>query len=570
MEEYQKVKISDDFHNRYKIVSVLGKGGMGTVYLAEDLRLKGKRWAIKEIKIKESGYQQFIEEAKILISLEHPYLPKIIDYYQPSEEGFCYLVMDYINGRTLKELFERQELSINYERIIKYSIQLCVLFDYLHNKQKKPVIYRDLKPSNIIIDEFDNIRLIDFGIARKYKVGKQTDTIQLGTVKFAAPEQFEEKQTDQRADIYSLGALMYYLLSNGKYYYFTQKPLNHFRNDLSIQLLNIINKMLKKDPSDRYQNISNVKKELEELSNDYLEITEKIDIKTVEGRFGIKTSYKEEYTNFLTKEIIVANLSKRAGSTFITMNLAKCLSESNISTCVIELPFEPYIFDYIGIDQKLNGNNTNLRCSNFYSFAHEIVQNKRIKKEKEFIDKDIIWMVADPREPRIAKDDWTYNNMIKLLYNTRKVNVSIIDVGDNIEHQSIEGLIDGIDLILIIVDPIPSEILLNIERLKRLLEAKKSGVMIQFIINNWTDNIDKKGLIDVIGSEPIAYIPNINLSFIHKAVFNLDIPYDYKEVRQSLEKPLKDIINVIAPNKLQIRGTERIKDNNFLYRLLKR
>ncbi len=571
MEQSRKAYLSDTFHNRYKIISVLGKGGMGTVYLVEDLRLKGKQWAVKEIVIQESSYQKFVDEAKILVTLEHPYLPKIIDYYSPNEKGFCYLVMDYINGQTLKEIFEREELTIKHERIIKYSLQLCDLFDYLHNKLTKPVIYRDLKPANIMIDEFDNIRLIDFGIARNHKVGKHTDTVQLGTVKFAAPEQFEEKQTDQRSDIYSLGALMYYLLSNGKYYYITQKPLNHFRNDLSISLLNIINKMLKTAPYERYQNISEVKRELESLSHEYLEITEKLDIDGYkEERSRIKINYQEKYTNFLTKQIMVVNLSKRAGSTFLTINLAKCLSETKISTCVIELPFEPYIFDYIGINQKTKKKNKNLEFHDFYSFAHEIIEDKRIEKEREFIDEDIIWMVADPRKPSINKNKWTYNHMLKLLYSSRKANISIIDVGSYFEHESIEGLIDGIDLILVVIDPIPSEILLNIDRLEKLIKAKEKGAQIEFVINNWTENIDISEIVDVIGSEPITYIPNINLSLIHKAVFKCEIPYNYMDVKQSLEKPLNNIIDIIVPNELLNRSNGKVRDKKPLNRLLRR
>ncbi|MGD9677618.1 MAG: protein kinase [Vulcanibacillus sp.] len=550
--------IFDTIHNRYKILSVLGKGGMGTVYLAEDLHLKGKKWAIKEIIIQEARYQNFIDEAKILISLEHPNLPKIIDYYSPDKDGLCYLVMDYINGLTLKEIFEQAGLTINHQRIIKYGLQLCDLFDYLHNRQTGPIIYRDLKPSNIMIDEFDNVRLIDFGTARNYKEGKQIDTIQLGTVGFAAPEQFEGKQTDQRSDIYSLGALMYYLLSNGKYYYLTQKPLNYFRNDLNVSLLNIINKMIKIDPKERYQNIYGVKQDLDGLILDYLDVTEKINVTT--NNFTYNQEVISNISTISTKQILITNISKRAGSTFLAVNLAKYLSEFNILTCVIEIPFEPYLFDYIGLDKD-----------DFYSFAHEIYEGRKIEKERETLYSNILWMITDPRKPKIDKNNWNYNQMMKLLYSSKKASISIIDAGEYIEHESIKPLIDEVDLILVIVDPMPSEVNLNLGKVRKFLRAKEEGLPVEFVLNNYTENINLNDLVEALGGTPITLIPNINLSFIHKAVNKCEIPFNFKEVKLLLEKPLNEITKMIIPINLKYRENEgNSRRKNILSKWLRR
>lgn len=256
---------SELLFDRYQIVSILGKGGMGTVYLAKDVRLDGKLWAIKETVMSPDDYQEFVDEAKMLVSLEHSNLPKIVDYYPPNEMGQTYLVMDYIKGRTLSEIFEEAGNSLPYQRVIKYAIQLCNLLDYLHNLKPTPIIYRDLKPSNVMIDDKDNVQLIDFGIARKYKVGKQSDTVQMGTIGFAAPEQFENMQTDQRTDLFSLGAMIYYLLSGGRFIYSTGQPLYTLNKEVPLELSSVVQKLVKINPNERYQDTKLLKQDLTKL-----------------------------------------------------------------------------------------------------------------------------------------------------------------------------------------------------------------------------------------------------------------------------------------------------------------
>lgn len=252
-------------YDRYEIVRVIGKGGMGTVYLARDLRLDGKELAIKEVTLNTTESKEFIDEAKMLVQLEHPNLPKITDYYPPNDAGQTYLVMDYVKGQTLSDIFTQSNFSFSPGRIIKYAIQLCNLLVYLHT-HKPAIIYRDLKPSNIMIDEKDNVQLIDFGIARKYQEGKHADTTLLGTENFAAPEQFmNNQQTDHRTDLYSFGATLYYLLSGGKYYHLVKKPLQDVNETLAPELCLIINTLLEYEPQKRYQSAKDVKSALVNL-----------------------------------------------------------------------------------------------------------------------------------------------------------------------------------------------------------------------------------------------------------------------------------------------------------------
>ncbi|MFS0839487.1 serine/threonine protein kinase [Paenibacillus sp. 1P03SA] len=255
----------DILGSRYRIVSVAGRGGMGTVYLAEDLKLKGKRWAVKETLRHARDYQRFIDEAEMLIRLQHVHLPGIVDYFPPDDEGFSYLVMDYIEGETLVERFDRTGGQVGAAAAVNYALQLCDLFHYLHDELPVPMIYRDLKPSNIMIDGQEQVRLIDFGIARHFKNGSPADTVRVGTVGFAAPEQFQQLQTDRRTDLYSLGAVLYYLLSGGKYPYSSTVSLARLNKEVPESLSAVVGKLLEPEPDNRYPNAGKLRADLAEV-----------------------------------------------------------------------------------------------------------------------------------------------------------------------------------------------------------------------------------------------------------------------------------------------------------------
>ncbi|WP_181956690.1 serine/threonine protein kinase [Paenibacillus piri] len=264
MIEQQMGKFPGDvLGGRYRIAAVLGRGGTSTVYVADDLRLSGKRRAVKETRPAEQEAYASRAEAEMLIRLNHPNLPDIVDYYPSDERGFSYLVMDYIEGETLLQRFERQARRMTEGQVIGYALQLCDLFHYLHSYRPDPIIYRDLKPSNLMIDIEERVRLIDFGIARSFKAGQPSDTVQIGTVGFAAPEQFEGRQTDARTDLYGLGALMYFLLSGGHYYRAAYKRLREHDARLSASIAALVEKLLQAEPDARCQSAAEVRAELQ-------------------------------------------------------------------------------------------------------------------------------------------------------------------------------------------------------------------------------------------------------------------------------------------------------------------
>ncbi|MGC9346530.1 MAG: protein kinase domain-containing protein, partial [Anaerolineae bacterium] len=203
---------------RYLILEKIAQGGMGAIYKAQDQRLQGKIVVIKEMSEtaivpseRESVLESFTREAELLARLDHPNLVKVTDYLQEGERH--YMVMEFIEGNTLQNLLESCIDPFQEEQVLDWAEQLCSVLAFLHS-QSPPIVYRDMKPGNIMISEDGNqVKLIDFGIARFYKPGKRRDTIQFGTDGYAPPEQYGKAQTDARADVYALGATLHQLLT---------------------------------------------------------------------------------------------------------------------------------------------------------------------------------------------------------------------------------------------------------------------------------------------------------------------------------------------------------------------
>ncbi|BFH62177.1 serine/threonine protein kinase [Paenibacillus azoreducens] len=261
MEYPSKLFVGHMIGGRYKMIRKIGEGGMSHVYLAEDLKLPGKLWAIKESVSDPKLYSSIRDEAQLLISLSHARLPRIVDFFPPDNDGYTYLVMDYIQGITLEKYFSGYRGRIPMDSILQLADQLLEVLDYLHTHEPA-VIFRDLKPSNIMLTEQLELRLIDFGIARNYKQEQTQDTVKLGTVGFAAPEQYGSGQSDARSDLYGFGALLLYLSTGGTSSEWTERAERNIRSDLPRQLIPIIRKLLQFAPENRYASAAEVRREL--------------------------------------------------------------------------------------------------------------------------------------------------------------------------------------------------------------------------------------------------------------------------------------------------------------------
>lgn len=253
------LEIGSLLDGKYKILNKIGQGGMSVVYLAMNEKAN-KQWAIKEMrKEKNKNYeimkQSLITETNLLKELKHPYLPSIADIIE--NDDTIIIVMDYVEGRPLSDILS-EEGVIEEDKVADYAIQLCDVLDYLHS-QNPPIIYRDLKPANIMLRPDGKITLIDFGTARKYNYDSVSDTTCLGTIGYAAPEQFAGetlRQTDARTDIYNLGATMYHLLTgvNPSEPPYELYPIRRWDESLSNGLEKIILRATRKDPDKRFNN----------------------------------------------------------------------------------------------------------------------------------------------------------------------------------------------------------------------------------------------------------------------------------------------------------------------------
>lgn len=250
--------------DKYEILKEIGRGGMSIVYLAMDKHLN-KQWAVKEIRKKGNGkndeivVNSLLAEANMMKRLDHPALPRIVDII---DNGITiYIVMDYIEGESLDKIINEHG-ALPEDKVIAWAKQLCDALGYLHS-QKPPIIYRDMKPANVMLKPEGNIKIIDFGIAREYKEQNLADTTVLGTKGYAPPEQYSG-QTDPRSDIFALGMTMHHLLTgidprSGEAY----ASVRQWNPELSEGIEAIVDKCVEPAAENRYQSTADLLYDLE-------------------------------------------------------------------------------------------------------------------------------------------------------------------------------------------------------------------------------------------------------------------------------------------------------------------
>jgi serine/threonine protein kinase len=241
---------------------------MSTVYRARDMRfsdivkfvgIKEMVVQVKDPTIRNNLIRNFREEANILASLRHPFIPRFFDYF--SIENRFYIVMEYIVGQDLETILNDTDGLLPVRRALDWGIQLCDVLTYLHTRPLSPVIFRDLKPSNVMVDQHGNIRLIDFNIARVFEMGKKRANI--GTQGYSPPEQYHGEVSPQ-SDIYALGATLHHLLTKkdprlASPFTFHERKLSKIHPDVSEELETVINKAVAYRPEERYPRVEEMK-----------------------------------------------------------------------------------------------------------------------------------------------------------------------------------------------------------------------------------------------------------------------------------------------------------------------
>jgi eukaryotic-like serine/threonine-protein kinase len=254
--------------DRYAIQDVVGVGGMGSVYRARDLHFPNviKLVAVKEMintapdpVVRQTIVQNFEREAHILVALSHPSIPKIYDFFTRDDRS--YLVLEYVNGRDLEAILNSTQQNIPEDQVISWAIELCDVLDYLHNHKPEPIIFRDMKPSNIMINQDGRVILVDFGIAKVFRLGHKGTMI--GTEGYSPPEQYRGEASPQ-GDIYALGATLHHVLTRRDPrleppFTFSERQIRQINPNVSIEFETVVNTALQYTPAERFQSATAMK-----------------------------------------------------------------------------------------------------------------------------------------------------------------------------------------------------------------------------------------------------------------------------------------------------------------------
>ncbi len=256
---------------RYLIQEVIGVGGMGSVYRARDLHFPNvvKLVAVKEMinmapdpLVRQTIVQNFEREANLLATLNHPSIPRIYDYF--SQDDRSYLVLEFVHGKDLEAIIAETDGFISEEQILTWGIELCDVLDYLHSHKPEPIIFRDMKPSNVMINHSGDVILVDFGIAKKFQAGQKGTMI--GTEGYSPPEQYRGEATPL-ADLYALGATLHHALTRRDPrleppFSFNERPVRKVNPSISAELEAVLNTALQYNPADRFASAGDMKEAL--------------------------------------------------------------------------------------------------------------------------------------------------------------------------------------------------------------------------------------------------------------------------------------------------------------------
>jgi outer membrane protein assembly factor BamB/tRNA A-37 threonylcarbamoyl transferase component Bud32 len=261
--------------NRYLIEGTAGVGGMSVVYRGRDMRFKDvvRLCAIKEMYQSAPDSQtrlltlkNFEREAGLLATLAHPAIPKVFDFFE--ENGRIYLILELINGKDLETALEENGGPLSEERVVRWAVQICDVLEYLHNQRPEPLVFRDMKPSNVMVTDDERIVLIDFGIARELVRSKGT---MIGTEGYSPPEQYRG-EAEPRGDIYALGATLHHLLTGSDPrvetpFTFHERPLQALNPNVSPAVVEVINRALSYDKNARWASAADMRDALLQASS---------------------------------------------------------------------------------------------------------------------------------------------------------------------------------------------------------------------------------------------------------------------------------------------------------------
>ncbi|MDF2923394.1 MAG: hypothetical protein K0R57_2308 [Paenibacillaceae bacterium] len=514
------------------------------MYLAEDGRIPGKLWAVKEVNPGAAQREAFVNEARLLAECSHPGLASIADFLAPDHTGACYLVMEYIHGETLLQLFHRQQ-PFGWQLALRIAIELCDVLAYLHEGRPAPIIHRDLKPSNVMLDEGGRVRLIDFGTARHYSGTTNADTVQLGTVGFAAPELLLGKQTDARADVYTLGAMLYFLLSEGCYWSRDNARKAGLPEEIPGAFRQIIFRMLEEEPSRRYQRAEEAKLALREC----LAADGKIQLGPSQHTASIS-----EHSG--RQRIVVGSLIAGAGASFVAMGLARVLNRHKVEHVLAELPgARPDLYHALFGEQN---------APSGYVYPSGMVFGGKVAAQayKPWKNGRTEWA---PLPPGYQGENWEEEQTERLLERYTQP-VAILDVGTGWFCPHTLALCHTATLILLVCGPSPVHLSRNeaVSVWTMLNGLKQSGIEVGLVANRSANFGGKEEWIRALPLHPACHIPEFPSELVLSALWRGELAAEHPAVLPALATALELVVqkicgSLIGPSRAEDTSWRRLK-----------
>lgn len=418
-EQRQTLEHGQIVGGRYRIVRLIGSGGMGEVYAAEDLRLDGRLRALKLKPAGSAGERLGADEARLQMKLVHPHLPQLHDYFPAQGDVGEMLVMDYVEGQTLEELLLARSSPFTAAETAAVALRLCSALSYLH-EQQPPIIHRDLKASNVMIDRYGVVKLIDFGIARRFAPARQEDTTRLGTPGYAAPEQLSGEQSDARTDMYGLGCLLYLLLT---------RRLPAHRPERRGSQPFWLERMLQPERSRRF---STMREAAAAISGWAEESCLKLPASGFMGAAGAAGA------GHAPEQVSVLSLSPGSGGTFVTLWLTRCLAAKGMTVQAVEMHSgQPHWHSLLGMGGK--------PALSAVHPGYSLLREDRID-----------WLIRVPAAGAVPADGPDHESRLELMLRSDDNEVRLLDWSSSWEGPEAMRRIRGSGLVLVVADPDPS------------------------------------------------------------------------------------------------------------------